>query len=123
MTQQVLSNLRDTAELFALKSTLAYHGLDADDLLTRFFSKLKARNIDSVFEIETFLSVANRMVTANIKTTNGTVGLQVYTPQLHVVHSKLSWSTLRHKQLNCFSSCKVIKQRSRGCSTVRLTKQ
>ena len=81
MTQQLLSNLRDTAELFALKNTLAYHGLDADDLLTRFFSKLKARNIDCVFEIETFLSVANKMVTANIKTTNGTVGLQVYTPR------------------------------------------
>ena len=81
MTQQLLSNLRDTAELFALKNTLTYHGLDADDLLTRFFSKLKARNIDSVFEIETFLSVANKMVTANIKTTNGTVGLQVYTPR------------------------------------------
>ena len=41
MTQQVLSNLRDTAELFALKSTLAYHGLDADDLLTRFSQNLK----------------------------------------------------------------------------------
>ena len=81
MTQQVLSNLRDTAELFALKSTLAYHGLDADDLLTRFFSKLKARNIDSVFEIETFLSVANKMVSATIKTTNGQVGLQIYTPR------------------------------------------
>ena len=81
MTQQLLSNLRDTAELFALKNILGYHGLDADELLTRFFSKLKTRNIDNVFEIETFLSVANKMVTANIKTTNGTVGLQVYTPR------------------------------------------
>ena len=81
MTQQLISNLRDTAELNALKSTLEYLGLDTDELLTRYFSKLKNRNIDNVFEIETFLSVANRMVTANIKTTNGTVGLQVYTPR------------------------------------------
>ncbi len=82
MTQQLISNLRDTAELNALKSTLEYLGLDTDELLTRYFSKLKNRNIDNVFEIETFLSVANKMVSATIKTTNGLVGLQIYSPRM-----------------------------------------